>query len=174
MRPEGSNSKILTWREYFASELFYASNPESSPSGFFTRFGHPTTKNYKLVFLTSVRPKPGFCSFEVRSWVKFSNFWPGKTSNLYTNGQKSFPPGFFTHFGRPMIENHESVFLTGVRLNGAFDRCATRKDLKNPLVTAGLKKNLKGSDSKSLARTLFCITGKSRCCQVVTCAYHVQ
>ncbi len=48
------------------------------------------------------------------------------TFELYSNGPESFPPGVFTHFGRPTAENYESVILTGVRLNGAFDRRATK------------------------------------------------
>ncbi len=37
-----------------------------------------------------------------------------------------FPPGFFTHFGRPTAENYESFFLTVVKPNGAFDQRATK------------------------------------------------
>ncbi len=55
-----------------------------------------------------------------------SKFWPGETSYLYANGPESFPPGFFTHFGCSRAENYESVFLTVVRPNGAFDWRATR------------------------------------------------
>ncbi len=54
-----------------------------------------------MVLLTNVRPKPGFGPFEVRPLVKFSKFLPGETSDLYANGPESFPPRFFTHFGRP-------------------------------------------------------------------------
>ncbi len=76
----------------------------------------------QMVLLTGVRPKPGFGPFEMRPWVKCSKFWPGETSDLYTNGPGNFSPGFFTHFGRPTAENYES---------GLFDCCAIRKGLKN-------------------------------------------
>ncbi len=62
---------------------------------------------------------------------------PGETSDLYTNGPESFLPKFFTNFGRPMAENYESIFLTVVRPNGAFDLRATREALKNPRIMAG-------------------------------------
>ncbi len=79
-----------------------------------------------MVLLTDMRPKPWFGPFVVRPWVKFSKFWPEKTSDLYVNGHESFPPEFFTHFGRPTTENYESVFLTVVPPNSAFDRRATK------------------------------------------------
>ncbi len=44
-------------------------------------------------------------------------------SGLYANG---LPLGFFTHFGRPTAKNYESIFLTVLRPNGAFDWCATK------------------------------------------------
>ncbi len=31
---------------------------------------------------------------------------------LDASGAESFPPGFFTHFGRPTVKNFDSVFLT--------------------------------------------------------------
>ncbi len=43
--------------------------------------------------------------------------------NLYANGLRL---RFFTHFGRPIAENYESVFLNVVRPVGAFDRCASK------------------------------------------------
>ncbi len=39
---------------------------------------------------------------------------------------ESIPPGNFTHFCRPTPENFDSVFLTVVRVNGGFDRRATK------------------------------------------------
>ncbi len=102
----------------------------------------------QMMLLTIVRPKLAFGPFEVRPWVKFSKFWSGETSDLYANDPESFIPGFFTHFGRPTAENYESVFLTVVWPNvgfdlrpksmlGLFDRCATRKGLKNPRLMVG-------------------------------------
>ncbi len=41
-------------------------------------------------------------------------------------GPESFPPGFFTSFWRLMAGNYESVFLTVMRPNGAFDQRATK------------------------------------------------
>ncbi len=50
--------------------------------------------------------------------------------DLYANG---LPPGFFTHFGRPMVKNYESVFLTMVRPVDVFDRCATKTWVFGPV-----------------------------------------
>ncbi len=88
-------------------------------------------ENYESVFLTGVRPTPGLGPFVVWLWINFSKFWPGKTSNLYANGPESFPPGFFTCFGRPTGKNYESVFLTVVRPSGAFDQCATKTRVRS-------------------------------------------
>ncbi len=101
----------------FVSEL-YASGAYSFAPGFFTHFGRPTAENYESVFLTVVRPKPGFGHFEVQPWVKFSEFWPGGTSELYANGPESFPLGFFTPY-----QNLCSVFLTVVRPGKASKIC---------------------------------------------------
>ncbi len=75
-----------------------------------------------MVLFTGVRPKPEFGPFELRPWVKFSKFWPGETSDLYTNGPESFPAGCFTHFGHPKAKNYESVFSTVVRPSGVFKK----------------------------------------------------
>ncbi len=69
VRPDGPNSRILTWRDYFALEL-YASSLESFPPVFFTHFVHPTDENYESVFLTSVRPKSMFGLFDRRATRK--------------------------------------------------------------------------------------------------------
>ncbi len=70
---------MLTRREYFASDPYV----NGIPPGFFTHFERPTAENYESVFLTVVRPigafyqratNPGFGTFEVRLWVKFSKF----------------------------------------------------------------------------------------------------
>ncbi len=74
-----------------------------------------------------VLPKPGFRSFVVRLWIKFSKFRHVETSDLYANSLESFPPGFFTYLGRPMAKNYKSVFSTVVRPNGVFDRHATKQ-----------------------------------------------
>ncbi len=79
-----------------------------------------------MVLLTGVRPKLWFGHFEVRPRVKFLKFLLGETSDLYVNGPESFPPGFFTHFWCATAGNYESVFLTIVRPDGAFDRRVTR------------------------------------------------
>ncbi len=34
------------------------------------------------------------------------------------SGLESIPPGNFTHLGRPMVENYDSIILTIVRVNG--------------------------------------------------------
>ncbi len=114
--------------------------PESFPSGFFTHFGRHATENHKSAFLTCVRPnsdfdwratKTWFGPLKVRPWVKFSKFWLRETSDLYTNGPESFPSGFFTHSGRPTAKNYESIFLTVMRRNGAFDHRAARTRVRS-------------------------------------------
>ncbi len=67
-----------------------------------------------------------FGPFEVRPCVKFSKLLPGEISDLYASGPDSFPPGFFTPFWRATTRYYESVFLTTVRPNSAFDRHATK------------------------------------------------
>ncbi len=113
---------LRQWCAKFLARIFY-------------RFGRPTPENSiwslwpwcdQMVLLTGVRLKPGFGTFEVRPWVKFSKFWPGDTSDLYANGPKRLPPGFFTYFRRPTAENSDSVVLIMVRPNGAFERRTTK------------------------------------------------
>ncbi len=57
-------------------------------------------------------------------WVKFPNFFSGDSiSDLnLTPVVQSFPPGFFTHFGRPISKNFDSVFLTKVRPMGQISK----------------------------------------------------
>ncbi len=62
-----------------------------------------------MIVLAGVRSKPGFGSFVVRPVVKCSKFWPGETSDPYKD-PKSFPLGFFTHFGRTKPKNYWSIF----------------------------------------------------------------
>ncbi len=52
-------STFLPWRENFTLE-HDASGVKSIPPGNFTYFSRPTTKNYKLVFLTVLRVNGGF------------------------------------------------------------------------------------------------------------------
>ncbi len=78
-----------------------------------------------------MRPKFEFGIFVVRLWVKFSKFRSVETSDLYANGPESFPPGFFTYLGRPTAKNYESVFLTVVRPNGAFERRTTKTRIRS-------------------------------------------
>ncbi len=75
--PDGSNSKILTWREYFALELYpnsaYCFFPE-----FFTWFGHTMAEN-------------SFWYFRRRcdQMGQIQKCWPGDSifaSELYTSG----------------------------------------------------------------------------------------
>ncbi len=61
--PDGSKKKILTRREYFASDLY----ANDLPPGFFTHFGRPTAENYELVFLTVVRPIGAFDRRETKT-----------------------------------------------------------------------------------------------------------
>ncbi len=84
-----------------------------------------------MVPFTGMRPKSGFGPFVVRLWVEFSKFRLVETSDLYANGLESFPPGFFTYFGRPRAKNYESVFVIVVRPNGAFDRRATKTRVRS-------------------------------------------
>ncbi len=87
----------------------------------------------QMVLLTSVRPKSMFGPFEVRPQVKRSKFWPGETSDLYANGVESFPPGFFTHFGRPTAKNYSFVLSTLKRVKNC------REKLKPPLMQSSLQ-----------------------------------
>ncbi len=140
---------LCQWSQKFPSRIFYL-------------FWVPTSKITngsfwpscdQMMLLTGVRSKPGFGLFDVRPWVKFSKFWPGKTSDLYANGPESFPQKFFTTFGGPMAEIYESVFLTVVRPNGAFDWRATKiyvgsfwslcdqEGLQKSATNGGLKEN---------------------------------
>ncbi len=53
---------------------------------------------------------------------QISKFFPWReyfAPELYACEPKSFPPGFFTHFGRPTDKNYDSVSLTEVRPNGS-------------------------------------------------------
>ncbi len=66
------------------------------------------------------------------------NFAPERDAS----GLESSPPGNFTHFGRPTVENYDSVVLTVVRpksVFGHFDHRATRNGLKKARLMAGLK-----------------------------------
>ncbi len=119
--------KILTRREYFASDLYV----NCLPPRFLIHFGRPMAENYESVFLTGVRPKPGFGPFVGRLWVKFSKFWRGETLDLDSNGPESFSPGFFTYFGRSTAKNYDSVFLTTVRPNGVFHWRATKTRVRS-------------------------------------------
>ncbi len=59
------------------TSVLYANGPECFSPGFFTYFGRPTAKNYNSVFLTVVRPKPGFSPFDRRATISLSwYFWP--------------------------------------------------------------------------------------------------
>ncbi len=97
-----------------------------SPQDFLSILGAPqskiTNRSFRLscdqiVLLTGVRPKPGFCHFEVLSWVIFSKFWPGETSDLYANGSECFPPRFFY----PFLAPHGRKLRIGL-----FDRRVTK------------------------------------------------
>ncbi len=68
MGPDGSNSKILTWRKYFASELYISGALSFSP-GFFTRFGRSMAKNSDLALSTGVRPNGTFDQGATRNHV---------------------------------------------------------------------------------------------------------
>ncbi len=55
----------------------YANSFEGFPPKFFTDFECPRAKNYKLLFLTIVRPKPGFGPFNRCVTISLSwHFWP--------------------------------------------------------------------------------------------------
>ncbi len=76
---------------------------------FFIRFGHPTAENSDLSF----RPRCDQIGqyFRILTWREYF------ASENYASGTKSFPPGFLTHFGRPVAKNCES---------GLFDHRATK------------------------------------------------
>ncbi len=50
---------------------------------------------------------------------QISTFWPWRdyfVPEHDASGLESIPPGNFTHFGRPTVENYDSVVLTVVRI----------------------------------------------------------
>ncbi len=62
----------------------------------------------QMVLLIGMWPKPEYGPFEVRPWAKF---WPGETSDLYSNGPNKFPSQIFYSFWAPHSRNYESVFF---------------------------------------------------------------
>ncbi len=60
---------------------------------------------------------------------QISKFLPWRenfTTEHDTSCLESIPPGNFTHFGHPTVENYDLVVLTVVRVNGGFDHRATK------------------------------------------------
>ncbi len=93
-------------------------------------------ENYESVFLTGVRPNGAFDRHVTKTWIRsFYGATMGQIFEIltyrYFDGPESFPPEFFTYFGHPTAENYESVFLTVVRLNDAFDQCATKTGVRS-------------------------------------------
>ncbi len=98
--------------------------------------GARTAENYESVFLTGMRPDGAFDRRATKTWVR--SFWGATMSqifkNFYQERFRTFTPivpkvffqDFFTPFWCAMAGNYESVFLTVVWPNGAFDRCATK------------------------------------------------
>ncbi len=93
MRPNGAFARRATktwvWSFWGATTCqpgetlgLYANGPESFPAGLFIHFGLSTAKNYKLVFLTIVRPNGpltgmqpngAFDRHATKTWVQ--SFW---------------------------------------------------------------------------------------------------
>ncbi len=76
------------------------------------------------LLLAAPRPKISIRYFWRRGdqMGQISKFFPWRVyfgPELNASGPKSFPPGFFTHFGRPTAKNFDSVFLTELRPNGS-------------------------------------------------------
>ncbi len=60
---------------------------------------------------------------------QISKFLPWRenfTPEHDASGLEIIPPGNFTHFCHPTVENYDSVVLTAVRVNGGFDHRATK------------------------------------------------
>ncbi len=107
---------------------------KDSPQDFVPLLAAPQPK-IPIWLLTVVRPNGAFDQCATKTWVR--SFWGAtmvQISKIFSwrafrplrNGPESFPPRFFTHFGGLTAKNYESVFLTGMRPNGAFDRRATK------------------------------------------------
>ncbi len=95
------------FRKFRPGEIsgLHANGPESFPSGIFTYFGRPTTKNYDLVFLTVVRPNGAFDQRATKTRIR--SFWPScdyfPISVLLIDGATN--GGLRNIFGRWTIES---------------------------------------------------------------------
>ncbi len=113
----GQISTFFTWREYFAPEL-YACGSKSFPTKIFTHFGRPTVENYDSVFFIGVGPDLRSVILRCDQIGQISKFFIWREyfgPELDASGPESFPPGFYTYFGRPTAKNYDSVFLTCLR-----------------------------------------------------------
>ncbi len=104
-----------------------------------------------LLILAASRPKISIRSFYPRcdQMGQISKFFPCREyfgPELDASGPKSFPPGIFTHFGRPTAKNFDSVFLTKDRPNGLSFQIL-------PIFAMGRPKWVKNSGGK-LSRSL--------------------
>ncbi len=118
----GQVSKLFPCREYFAPELD-AGGPKSFSPGFFNHFAHCTAENFGSVFLTGVRPEPGIVILRCDQMGEISKFSP-RESILLQNLTPVVPKVSLQDF--LIILAVDSVFLTGVRVNGTFDRYTTK------------------------------------------------
>ncbi len=98
VRQMGQISKIFHWSEYFAQELD-AGGPES----IFTLILAALPVNITARSFWPMGDQMGHI-FKFFPWREY--FAP----ELDANGLKSFPPGFFTHFGRPTAKNFDRSF----------------------------------------------------------------
>ncbi len=91
-------------------------------------FGRPMAENFDWLFLTGVRPESEIIilSDQMGQISKFFPWIEYFAPKLDASGPESFSPGIFNYFGCPTAENFDLVFLTSVRVNGAFDRRATK------------------------------------------------
>ncbi len=95
-------------------------------SRIFYPFWAPHSRKLRIGLFHHCATKTWVWSFWGATGLNFQNFDLERTPHLYANGPGSFPPGFFTPFWRPMAGNYESIFLTIVQPNGAFDRHTTK------------------------------------------------
>ncbi len=111
--PREMNLQLCKERGYYVWIVIFVGNISYSDFGL---FDHRATRTWDRIFRCD---KMGQIS-KFLSWRE--NFAPEHDAS----GLESIPPGNLTHFGRPTAKNLDSVVLTIVRVNGGFDRCATK------------------------------------------------
>ncbi len=97
-------------------------------------------KSWRETFVTTSVKFRCEISLMVKTWIW--SFWSAIMGQIFKiltwrdfgplrQRSKSFPPGFLTHFGHPIVENYESVFLTGVRPESGIEHFEVWPDWLN-------------------------------------------